>query len=96
MEKDENENSCVKIESNGDATQEFVLPESITSFRDIKADNENVLNNSENHQKILPKIDINDIKRMEDFELHRKILEEQVKNFLIDGLLSKRLTRTLF
>lgn len=83
MEKDENENSCGKIESNGNGNEarqslETEMTKSLVVFEEIKLGDENIL--AEKQREIIPEIDINDDKnrRMGDFELHRKVMQEQV------------------
>lgn len=82
METDENENSCGKIEANG--KQDCALVETTESsapvFEEIKLNNEHI--SLDINREALPEIDINDDKsrRLEDFELHRKLMEEQVKS----------------
>lgn len=85
LEKDENQNSCEKVETNGnsDRLMENLNEESSQIFEEIKLENQNV----DKHLKTqfdLPEIDIKEdkIKRLEDFELHRKLMEEQVGKFI--------------
>lgn len=81
MEKDENENSC-KAELNGkqpsfqteaQVFEEIILQSKTDELSQVK--------------DLQPEIDFNNddkAKRLEDFELHRKLMEEQVKKIYIE------------
>jgi hypothetical protein len=80
MEKDENENSCGKIETNGnhEATNDQAHV-----FEEIKLEKE-IIPSEKLAEKleVFSKIEINDERRLEDLELHRKLMEEQVNKKL--------------
>jgi hypothetical protein len=83
LEKDENENSCEKVATNGISEHLLGNSEEVQTqvFEEIQLETRHVDEEQPKTHRELPEIDIggdDKAKKFEDFELHRKLMEEQV------------------